>query len=252
MTANPVEKKFGKVPFLFAIISVLVLASLALFQLLATHGFENWYYIAALLSFCVGFIHLIIWLRFFLRVFPGDFARGIALVLVILMLAFLVAAIAYHYLKLNYWFLSYCLPFVLPFLGWQVFRAFGKIPRPVYKTWQYPLNQQMPDLDMIDLSQIEVIQFVFPKKPTDTTQTNFTSKAPLNMTLGQLFFIFINDYNERNSQNRIEYMKDGNIPCEWQFYRKKKWFGRKFYFDTELSFKDNGIRPNEQIYAARV
>jgi hypothetical protein len=110
----------------------------------------------------------------------------------------------------------------------------------------------MPDLDMIDLSQIEVIQFVFTKNPNDSTQTNFTSKAPLNMTLGQLFFIFINDYNDKNVQHPIGYLKATREPFGWLFYRKKKLFNQKHFFDADLTFRDNGIQPNERIYAIRV
>ena len=72
------------------------------------------------------------------------------------------------------------------------------------------------------------------------------------MTLGQLFFIFINDYNEKNSQNTIEYLESKNSPYGWLFFRKKKWFKRKHYFDPALSFRQNAIQPNEFIYAIRV
>jgi hypothetical protein len=114
------------------------------------------------------------------------------------------------------------------------------------------MDQEMPDLDFIDLSKIQVVQFVFLKKIKDPSHTNFTSKAPLEMPFSQLFFIFINDYNERNSLQTIEFANDKALPYGWLFYRKRKWPWRRHYFDPDRNFSQNGIQPNEVIFAERV
>jgi hypothetical protein len=53
-------------------------------------------------------------------------------------------------------------------------------------------------MDLLDLSRVLVIQFEFTKKANESDFTNFRAKAPNAMLFGELFFIFLNDYNDRN------------------------------------------------------
>jgi len=252
MTENRITKKYGKGPFLYALIFVILLGSTSLLQWTNTIFADSYYYFAQALVLIIGILHVLLMYRFIPQITRGDFWKGLLFTLFLMLLAAVAAATVYYFIRLDYRFITYMLPFALPYLCWQAYRFFLQIPAPVFKSWYYPLNEVMPDLDMIDLSQIEVVQFVFSKSPNDTTQTNFTSKAPLQMTLGQLFFIFINDYNDKNSQHPIGYLKSAQQPYGWLFYRKKKWFKQKHYFDADLSFRDNAIQPNEFIYAIRV
>jgi len=251
MAENRVVKTYGKKPVLYALIVAILTGFIGLLQWINSNQADSYYYFAQALVLIAGIVH--VWLMYkFLPVSPGDFWKGFLITLLIMFAGTVVAAISYYLFHLDFQFLTYILPFLVPYLCWQVYQFFFQIPARVYKTWYYPLHEEMPDLDMIDLSQIEVVQFVFSKNLQDPTQTNFTSKAPLNMTLGQLFFIFINDYNDKNAQHHIEYLKSAEEPFGWLFYRKKKWFNGKHFFDADLSFRDNAIQPNEFIYAVRV
>jgi hypothetical protein len=251
MAENRVVNKYGKKPLLYALVMTILTGIIGLLGWININQADSYYYFAQSLVFVVGIVHT--WLMYkFLPVTPGDFWKGLLLTVLIMCAGALAVAIVYYFIHLDYRFLTYIFAFIVPFLCWQVYQGFFQIPAAVYKAWYYPLDQEMPDLDMIDLSQIEVVQFVFSKKLQDATQTSFTSKAPLNMTLGQLFFIFINDYNDKNVQHHIEYLKSAQDPFGWLFYRKTKWFNKKHFFDAELSFRDNSIQPNELIYAERV
>jgi hypothetical protein len=252
MAANPIAKKYGKKPFLYALILVILLGCISLLQWTKSDRLDLYYYFAQALSLGLGIGHVALMYKFIPQISAGDFWKGFLLTVLLMFGATAAAAVLYYYLDLDYQFLTYILPFIIPYICWHVYRFFFQIPPPAYKAWYYPLNEELPDLDMIDLSQIVVVQFVFAKHPEDATQTNFTSKAPLNMTLGQLFFIFINDYNDKNVQHPIGYLRAPQEPFGWLFYRKKKWFNQKYFFDADLSFRDNGIQPNELIYAIRV
>ncbi len=252
MAENMIEKKYGRKAFFYVLVTVILLSATSLLQLINANSADSYYYFAVFLSLGLGVLHALLVYRYFPQFSRSEFGKGLLITLIIMILAAVLAAVAYYFLRADYFFLTGLFFFAIPYFSWCAYYFFLQIPPSVYKPWYYPLNQEMPDLDMIDLSQIEVVQFVFNKKPGDSLQTNFTSKAPLNMGLGQLFFIFINDYNEKNSQNTIEYLKDRDNPYGWLFYRKKKWFGRRFYFDPELSFRENVIQPNEFIYALRV
>ena len=251
MAENQVVKKYGKKPFLYALFAAILIGFIGLLQWADVNEADIYYYFAQGLVFIAGIGHVYL-LHRFIPVNPADFWKGFLVTLLIMLAGAVAAAVAYYFVRLDYRFLTYILAFIIPYVCWQVYQFFFQIPGRVYKTWYYPLNEEMPDLDMIDLSQIEVVQFVFSKKTQDPAQTSFTSKAPLNMTLGQLFFIFINDYNDKNAQHHIEYLKSAQEPFGWQFYRKTKWFNRKRFFDADLSFRDNLIQPNELIYAERV
>lgn len=251
MAEKGFEKKIGKTPFIYAFILVIMIGLAGLLQWVDPGAADTYYYLAQALVLVLGIVHVFLFYRFIPQILPADFWTGLGITLLIMLAGTIAATIAFHFLNLDYAFLTYSLPFIVPYICWQVYRFFSRIPSAAYKIWYYPLNEEMPDLDMIDLSQIEVVQFVFCKNPQDTTQTNFTAKAPLNMTLGQLFFIFINDYNDKNTGNPIHYLKSSDQPYGWFFYRKKKWFNQKQYLDPDLSFFHNNIRPNEFIYTVR-
>ena len=252
MAENRMVKKTGNAILFYTLILVVLLSLVSLLQWTSHLMADSYYYFSQILSFALGIAHVFFMYRFVSRIHPDDFWKGFGFTFLIMVLAAVAGCLAYYELRLDYRFLTYLLPFILPFLCWQAFRFFFRIPSPLYKSWYYPLNQEMPDLDMIDLSQIEVVQFVFSKNPQEGSQTNFTSKAPLNMTLGQLFFVFINDYNDKNTQQPISYLQSAQQPFGWLFFRKKKWFGARHFFDANLSFRENGIQPNELIYAVRV
>jgi len=183
---------------------------------------------------------------------PENFWKGLGITCLLMLLGAFAAGLLYHFLGIDLTLASFVLPFVVPYLFFYSYVLFLQIPAKSYKPWYYPLNEQMPDLDNIDLGQIEVIQFVLHRKLNTPSLANFTSKAPLDMTVGQLFFIFLNDYNERNPHTRIEYLDGQESPNGWVFYRKHKWFDHRYYFDPALSFRQNNIRPSECVYADRI
>ncbi len=251
MTENRVVSIQKKSTLLYALMMAVLTAFIGLLQWANTNQADVYYYLAQALVFIAGIVHVRLMYRYN-PITPNNFWNGFLVTLMIMIAGIFFSAIVYYIVHLDYQFLTYILSFIIPYICWQVYRFYFHIPAPVYKAWYYPLNEEMPDLDMIDLSRIEVVQFVFFKKMNDPAQTSFTAKAPLNMTLGQLFFIFINDYNDKNALQHIEYLKSAHEPFGWLFYRKGKWFNKKYFFDAELSFSNNSIRPNELIYAERL
>lgn len=141
--------------------------------------------------------------------------------------------------------------FILPFFIAKAFDYFQNVPPKIYKLWHYPVGSPMPDLDTLDLSKILVIQFEFPKKANDTVFTNFKAKAPLEMPFGDLFLVFLNDYNERNPDGELQYINSQNQPFGWIFYKKASWWRRRQYFDPDLTFRANQVIDNDIIVAVR-
>jgi hypothetical protein len=96
-----------------------------------------------------------------------------------------------------------------------------------------------------------VIGFEIAKKITDVKRTFFRAKAPENIYFGDLYYFFINDYNELQSETPIEFCTDKE-PCEWVFRLKRKWYQGERVLDPGRTVKDNGIKENSVIICERI
>lgn len=215
--------------------------------------FQRYYLLVQILSLGIGVLHA--WLSpRFVPALISTFGRGLTATLLILLLGIAVTILLYSqtgYLASRWPFVTSLLPFVIPFLVWQAYQYYGQIPLATYRKWYYPVNGDMPDVDLLDLSKILVVQFEFLKKPDDTNITNFKAKAPVAMPLGDLFLVFINDYNERTPASPIQYADVTGRPSGWVFTKKTAWWQRAVYLDPALDFNQNQLADNATIMAVR-
>jgi hypothetical protein len=142
--------------------------------------------------------------------------------------------------------------FPLPFFFFYTLELFLSIPERIFKKWYYPLDHSMPNLDLLDLTRVLIIQFEFLKSTGETSLTNFKAKAPSNMPFGELFYIFISDYNESHPENIIEITNTNHQPYPWIFFVKTSWWKRNKFIDPDLTFQENGIINNDIISCERV
>ncbi|HRI21124.1 MAG TPA: TssN family type VI secretion system protein [Panacibacter sp.] len=144
------------------------------------------------------------------------------------------------------------LSFFVPMLFLQTFNAAYNIPAAVFKTWQYPLNEiELPDEDPRE--KIIVMGFEIAKKVTDKRKTFFRAKAPESMKLGDLYYHFINDYNEVQSETPIELAGNEDLEThEWWFRIKPKWYQFQRILDPDISVRENGIKENSVIICERI
>ncbi len=147
--------------------------------------------------------------------------------------------------------LSAMLWFFIPLLFVRTVAGYMAIPKLNYKKWYYPVNQQISPPRDKDLASPVVITFEFRKIQTDTNNSVFRAKAPLQMSLGKLFYYFINDYNDRHPDTPIEVKEEDNA-FGWLFYHNPKWFTRIKYLDAEQTIKKNRVVENSIIVCKRV
>jgi hypothetical protein len=153
----------------------------------------------------------------------------------------------------QYYMASSALFIIIAFLLYSTFALAVNIPVKVYSKWFYPIREEVEDPDETKLKNMLVISFEFQKKKTDPHFTNFRAKAPSDMEFGQLFYYFINDYNERHPNGKIEYINELGTPDGWIFYKKPRWYSfRTKYIDTDKTFFINHIRENDIIVCKRV
>jgi hypothetical protein len=72
------------------------------------------------------------------------------------------------------------------------------------------------------------------------------------MQLGDLYYHFLNDYNEVQSETPIEYTDKQNNPQEWWFRIKPKWYQRQRILDPDLTIKENQVKENSIIICERI
>jgi hypothetical protein len=152
-----------------------------------------------------------------------------------------------------HWLMGSCIVWVL--ITRFIYHTFKKsidIPVKIYSQWYYPLHEEMEDPDEEKMKHLILITFMFQKKTTDTFFTNFSAKAPVDMEFGQLFYYFINDYNDRYPNGKIQYVNERGEAFGWTFYRKPKWYEISTrYVDVEKTFFANRIRQNDVIVCIR-
>lgn len=144
------------------------------------------------------------------------------------------------------------LSFFVPIVLLYTFEAAYKIPLPEFATWYYPVNApiELPDEKVNE--KLLVIAFEIAKSSTDNAKTNFRAKGPEAMLLGDLYYHFLNDYNDMQSETPIEFTNRANIPFEWWFRIKPKWYQPHRILDPGLSIRDNQVKENSIIICERI
>ncbi|MFT4204252.1 MAG: TssN family type VI secretion system protein [Chitinophagaceae bacterium] len=143
------------------------------------------------------------------------------------------------------------LAFVAPLLFWYAYTAAMHVPYPVYKCWEYP-NQEIMLSDNMYQERLLVIAFLLKKNPGDRQKTFFRAKAPESIRLGDLFYHFINDYNDVQSETPIHYLDEQDGKIQWWFRVKKKWFLPNSILDPTASVRENHITENTVIICEHI
>lgn len=142
--------------------------------------------------------------------------------------------------------------FIIPFFFYNMFIKAISIPPKILKEWFYPLREEIEDPEESKLRNLLVISFEFRKKTEDHTITNFRAKAPVDMEFGQLFYYFINDYNDRHPDSKVQFINNAGEPNGWVFYKKHRWFTFiTDYIDAEKTIFNNHIKENDVIICTR-
>jgi hypothetical protein len=143
--------------------------------------------------------------------------------------------------------------FIIPLFVWHTFLSAMAIPPKVLNQWYYPVHEPMEDPEESKLKNMLLISFEFQKNGQDSFFTNFRAKAPVDMELGELFYYFINDYNERHPQGQIHITNGTGKPYGWMFYKKPKWYTiLTTYMDADKTIYLNRIRENDVIVCSRI
>jgi hypothetical protein len=143
--------------------------------------------------------------------------------------------------------------FLIPVLLKKTADELMNVPDKAYKLWYYPVKHSFEDPSEQELENPVIISLIFMKNERSSDLTTFRVKAPVGMKFGQLFYYFINDYNDRNPEGTISYMTDNLEPCGWIFKKVTRGiFGTKVVIDPESSVYSNEIKENDLLYCHRI
>ena len=149
-------------------------------------------------------------------------------------------------------FVMAVIPFLLPFFFWQAYQAWLAIPPRQYKLWHYNPLAPSPDLSRMDLNHFMVVHFWMTRRYGEALYHDFSSKAPYQMKMSDLFAIFLTDYNQLKPDQALQYVDGQGQAFGWLFYAKQPWWRRRHYYDPDLTFQDNFLRQGSIIVAQRV
>ena len=194
------------------------------------------------------------------KLFPIDdnrkaFGLKFVFTLTLSLLGFLIFILVFRYFNRSgyqYLMAASILCLIIPLLVYEVYLRAVLIPPKKIKIWRYPVHQKFQEPDHSVLKNMFIISFRMQKKVTDPFNTNFRAKAPSEMEFGKLFYYFINDYNERNPDDKIEFLNESGTPQEWTFYKKPKWYRLfTYYLDADKTVSTNHLKENDIIICYR-
>lgn len=252
----------GKKPLWYGLFSSLFASCAAyLSTLFSNHMFSVFWFLAAI-YLLFGIIHVAFFQKKYFhsnndgqfKLIAGEIMFGLSIIFFSIIIF---SSLQYFVAKNNTNYLFYpvlmsTIAFFIPFLFVQTFEAAYNIPAAQFKTWQYPLHEQIEVPDDKPGEKLLVIGFEISKKSINLKRTYFRAKAPEGMMLGELYYHFINDYNDTQSETTIEYSTAGFEPHDWWFRRKPKWYQAQKILDPGISVRENGIKENSVIICERI
>lgn len=250
----------GKKPTIYSIVSSIIVSLIAYVSRFVIDNTFTTYWIIAGIFLLFGIFHVSsVNKKYFYsadnnsKVFIGEIMFGFSVIFFVIVIFsslqyFLSGDRAYLFYPMLFSLIS----FFIPVLVVHTFNAAYNIPPAEFVTWSYPLGVQIDLPDENPNERLYVIGFEIAKKYNDINKTYFRAKAPEGMKLGELYYFFINDYNELQSETPIEYATKNFDTYEWWFRRKPKWYQRQRILNPDITVRENGIIENTVIICERI
>ncbi|SIT18587.1 hypothetical protein SAMN05421788_104454 [Filimonas lacunae] len=249
-------KPFGKASLIYLLAYGAAFALLGFCIALPLKTYLQHYVFIQVLFAGLGVMHLFTQYRFLKWSGEGAFWAELLFTIVLTMLGYLCFVMVYRIVNregIELIMGTVSCAFILPFFVFYTYRKAVQIPPKIFIQWFYPVHKHIQDPDESKLKNLLIISFEFLKKENDRYSTNFRAKAPSDMEFGQLFYYFINDYNERHPGGTIHYTNTTGEPTGWIFFKKPKWYTIVTqYIDTDKSIFLNNIRENDVIICSRI
>lgn len=216
-----------------------------------------WIYLAAQSYYLLAGI---LFLRVYGRIVGRKAEKGklalqmFTMVLLTLLAAYIFAQVynVFHTEPFGYIGATSLLIFFIPSLFQRSYRALLQVPFEIYKVWEYPGDKDEIDFDGFDFDRLLVLDVEFSRCPDAESRLRVKAKAPSDISFGDWFRKFIDDYNYKFPGSTIEYIRPDGRMHSWVFYCKKSFLHRRRMLDPERTIAENGIRERLKITSKRV
>jgi hypothetical protein len=205
-------------------------------------------------SLVVGGLHCYMYRSFFMKF--GNEVKELEYFFVLLMIGYSIIPFALIYTFFNgiqFVFLmsGHYVLFLLPTLLNETFNRAMAIPPHIYRTWHFPENyKNLPGVTDEEMKDLVVFTLLIDKDRNAKNYSAYKAKGPTRIDFGRLFYSFILDYNERNSESEIK-VEGENGFYDWVFFLRPKWYQSTKYVDADLPLYMNGIEENSVVICAR-
>lgn len=205
-------------------------------------------------SLTVGSFHCYMY-RLFFRKF-GEKVKGLEYFFVLLIIGYNMIPFALIYTFFNgiqfvFLMLGQYVLFLLPTLLNETFNRAMAIPPQIYRTWHFPENyKNLPGVTDEEMRDLVVFTLLIDKDKDAKNYSAYKAKGPTRIDFGRLFYSFILDYNEKNSESEIKVEGESGF-YEWVFFLRPKWYESTKYVDADLPLYMNGIEENSVVICAR-
>ncbi len=250
-------KRFGTSGLLYALLTSILLAVPALFLSFNIVKNESILLIfSQIFIVLMGILHVSLAKNIIAWYPEQKLKMQIAFIIGFMLFGFLLSNICFSYLKAPslplIWYLS-MLWFLVPVLLNEAIIKLAGLPPKEFRTWQYPIGENIEDPTDAELDNPIVISFVFLKNAASNELATFRAKAPAGMSLGRLFYFFINDYNSRHPQEPISYINEEKEADPWVFFKVKNKFLRiNQALDQDSSISSSKIKEDDVLICKRV
>lgn len=173
------------------------------------------------------------------------------LLLIIGIIFLLLACKVWHIELFFYPLLTSGFIILLPVAFYNTYLKALLIPQIVYQYWEFPLNEDLPVVNDIELKDPIIIGFKIQKSNNGGAYTFFRAKAPIKMDLGNLFYHFVVDYNDRHPDTPIEYAALDGRPSQWLFCSRGYYFNKRVLDPGKAVFM-NQLKENSIILCKRI
>jgi hypothetical protein len=141
--------------------------------------------------------------------------------------------------------------FALPALIHAAFKSYLQIPNDIYNVWHYNLYDEV-SYDNIDTDKVYMLEIEYMTSEQSKQYSNSRIKAPIDLKFGDWFQLFIDYYNERTDDHKIEYVDEYGMPMGWMFFeRSSSLFGNR-RINPDSTILENKLSEKKVIIANRV
>jgi hypothetical protein len=215
-----------------------------------------WFFIfMQMLALLIGIILNKLFLKNYFSSFNTKIISEISYLLFIISLSYFLFSFLFNYLSkttLGYTYSNSLLILIIPYFITLAFNHFINIPASIYKVWYLNEEREEPDFDKINVRDVYLLSLDLLKNVNDKGVSNIKVKAPLEMNFGDWYQSFILNYNEKFTENMIQYKFLDGSSMGWVFYTKPSFFSGRRFIDPNKSITQNKLNEKVTIVASRV